>query len=268
MYCDVLQKQDEALRIIVEGNAGYGKTTLAARVAYDWASGADYLKDYSHAFLIYLRELRGSIDEHIKTLHYPQEQQDADAFLGYIKTNTERVLFIFDGYDELPKEQREPIDQIMSGRAYARSGAVLTSRPMQMPFKTFCKSVSLTGFDEAKKAEFVRLVYGDRPQMRIEDFLVVLERGPEHGRAGPVSAHVSAALRDAPARQGRRRRHQIAGVPGVVPLPDRQGGAPGTPASPGRGQRATGGLLPRGAGWLRRLQPAVSGQRQAGVPRE
>ncbi|XP_043232177.1 uncharacterized protein LOC122386735 isoform X2 [Amphibalanus amphitrite] len=170
------QQQSKALRIIVEGHAGYGKSTLAARVAFDWATGADYLKEYSHAFLIYLRELRGPLDEHIRELHYPQERPDGDAFLEYITTNPERVLFIFDGYDELAEDLRKSIDSIMSGNAFMHSGALLTSRPMPMSFKKHCQYVSLVGFDAAKQSEFVRLVYGDRPQTRIEHFLSDLER--------------------------------------------------------------------------------------------
>ncbi|XP_037091594.1 uncharacterized protein LOC119111861 isoform X2 [Pollicipes pollicipes] len=168
------QQPERALRIVVEGHAGYGKTTLAAKVAYDWATGQDYLKQFSHAFLVLLREFRGSLDEHIKSQHYPLELGDGDAFLQYLKTNQEKVLFIFDGYDELPKEGRETIDQIMSGRAFVHSGAVMTSRPMTMMFKKYCQVVGLVGFDDRKKSEFVRLVYKDRPQMRIDAFLRVL----------------------------------------------------------------------------------------------
>lgn len=167
---------DKALRIIVEGHAGYGKTTLAAKVAFDWANGASYLQRYNHAFLISLRELTGPLDAHIKAHHYPLELADsANAFLEYLKTNQDGVLFIFDGYDELPKEGRETIDQIMSGRAFVHSGAILTSRPMAMTFKKYCQFVSLIGFDDSKKREFVRLVYKDRPMMRIDEFLQVLE---------------------------------------------------------------------------------------------
>ena len=45
-------------RVLVEGNPGYGKTTLTLKLASDWASEKEYLSRFHLVFLITLRDFQ------------------------------------------------------------------------------------------------------------------------------------------------------------------------------------------------------------------
>ena len=48
-------QETRVLRILIEGNPGYGKTTLALKMASDWALKTEYMSQYQLVFLIQLR---------------------------------------------------------------------------------------------------------------------------------------------------------------------------------------------------------------------
>ena len=45
-------------RILIEGKPGYGKTTLALKIASDWANKKDYISRYQSVFLIHLQDFQ------------------------------------------------------------------------------------------------------------------------------------------------------------------------------------------------------------------
>lgn len=49
---------ERVLRILIEGKPGYGKTTLALKIASDWAAKMDYMNKYQLVFLIHLRDFQ------------------------------------------------------------------------------------------------------------------------------------------------------------------------------------------------------------------
>ena len=44
--------------MLIEGNAGFGKTTLLLRLAVDWADGKAYMDQFAFVFLIKLRQFQ------------------------------------------------------------------------------------------------------------------------------------------------------------------------------------------------------------------
>ena len=47
-----------AHRILIEGKPGYGKTTLALKIASDWAAKQDYVSKYNLVFFIRLQDFQ------------------------------------------------------------------------------------------------------------------------------------------------------------------------------------------------------------------
>ncbi|XP_070559006.1 NACHT, LRR and PYD domains-containing protein 3-like [Ptychodera flava] len=47
-------------RILMEGEAGIGKTTLCRKLAYDWRNGEDYIKGFKVVFVIDIRKFKGA----------------------------------------------------------------------------------------------------------------------------------------------------------------------------------------------------------------
>ena len=103
-------------RVLIEGNPGYGKTTLTLKMASDWAASKDYIDKFQLVFLIPLRDFQGDLQSYIFREFFPQhEDQGRDDWWHYVKENQEKILFILDGLDELPPEHRIPIDMLLKG---------------------------------------------------------------------------------------------------------------------------------------------------------
>ena len=47
-------------RVLIEGNPGYGKTTLTLKMASDWAARKEYINKFHLVFLIPLRDFHVS----------------------------------------------------------------------------------------------------------------------------------------------------------------------------------------------------------------
>ena len=121
-------------KVLVEGDAGIGKTTLCIAVSEDWANG----KLFQQFELVLLLPLRmkavasaGSLPELLKLLHSrPSDCDSVDRYLQ--KDGGERVLIIADGWDELGESQRQEgsfLYQFIFGHRFCLMSVVVTSRP-------------------------------------------------------------------------------------------------------------------------------------------
>lgn len=103
-------------RVLIEGNPGYGKTTLTLKLASDWAARKEHIDKFHLVFLIPLRDFTGDLQSYIFREFFPQhEDEGRDDWWHYVKEHQEKVLFILDGLDELPPEHRVPIDKLLRG---------------------------------------------------------------------------------------------------------------------------------------------------------
>ena len=121
-------------KVLVEGDAGIGKTTLCIAVSEDWANG----KLFQQFELILLLPLRmkgvasaGSLPELLKLLH--PSPRLCDSVARYLEDEEgESVLIIADGWDELGESQRQKqsfLYQLLFGHRFCRMSVVVTSRP-------------------------------------------------------------------------------------------------------------------------------------------
>ena len=90
--------------IVFEGDPGVGKSTLAIHICKQWAEG-DLLQVYDAVILLPLRdpEIQGakSISGLLMIL---DDDIRESVFKEIVKSNGERICFMLEGYDELPKQ--------------------------------------------------------------------------------------------------------------------------------------------------------------------
>ena len=88
-------------RILCEGEAGVGKTTLLAKIAHGWASGT-YLQEIDLLFWVPLRELEQS--EYFDTIPQRYLMDLFDIQPGrideFVRSNQRRAMILLDGLDE------------------------------------------------------------------------------------------------------------------------------------------------------------------------
>ena len=92
-------------RILVQGETGIGKSTFVKKLAVDWAEQKDdALKKFKLVLALPLRNVYTckTLDDIISfsQLFPKDEETSTDDLLSYIRDNQEKVLLVFDGYDE------------------------------------------------------------------------------------------------------------------------------------------------------------------------
>ena len=121
-------------KVLVEGDAGIGKTTLCIAVSEDWANE----KLFQQFELVLLLPLRmkavasaGSLPELLQLLH--PSPRLCDSVARYLEDEEgESVLIIADGWDELGESQRQEgsfLYQFLFGHRFCLMSVVVTSRP-------------------------------------------------------------------------------------------------------------------------------------------
>lgn len=143
-YTDVFaQNKYGALpkRVLVQGMPGIGKSTFVKKLAVDWAElitgkgcdkGTDALGKFEVIVVINLREV-----SHCSTLRdalrssyvFPLEGAiQLDDLLDYVSNNQEKVLLVFDGYDEYRCGTKSELYQIFKGNSLRTCCIMVTTR--------------------------------------------------------------------------------------------------------------------------------------------
>ncbi|XP_076047678.1 uncharacterized protein LOC143029123 isoform X2 [Oratosquilla oratoria] len=150
-----LEQEDEyplqQTHILVEGEAGMGKTLLATKLALDWAAGKK-LQRFTLVFLIFLKDFSGQLKEYLKDNYMVDK---FEKMWEHCKEG-KNVLFILDGYDELEKDKRDEIQLLLKKRIFPCCHVLITSRPdceelrSERPRRLIFK-----GFSEHQVYEFI-----------------------------------------------------------------------------------------------------------------
>ncbi|XP_066268324.1 NLR family CARD domain-containing protein 4-like [Branchiostoma lanceolatum] len=152
--------------ILIEGEAGGGKTTFLSKEALDAVSQKTELgRRHNIVLLIRLREVRegGTIEEMVwdQCVDETTEGIDKRSIREILQRNKSRVLFLLDGYDELRPEANaagQAIPKLLSGKLYPNSMIVITSRPsagVQQHTQPNCH-IHITGFSKERVEKYVR----------------------------------------------------------------------------------------------------------------
>ncbi|XP_030834131.1 uncharacterized protein LOC115921142 [Strongylocentrotus purpuratus] len=88
-------------RIMVQGEAGAGKTTFCAKIAWDWIQGM-YFSDFVWVLIVPLREFKHhSIGKIAKSYLAKNNPATVSQITEYIRSNPDKVFIAFDGLDEV-----------------------------------------------------------------------------------------------------------------------------------------------------------------------
>ncbi|KAI8483383.1 hypothetical protein Bbelb_388460 [Branchiostoma belcheri] len=159
-------------RILVEGNAGIGKTTEVSKLAFDWAESegrSPILEKYDLVFPIALRKvgesqsLAGCIFDQLLPEDVPFQESDLET---YLKGN-DRVLIILDGFDEWSKHEEHDVTKLLTGKILRECSLLVTTRPSHTPqlHSLMCPDtrVEITGFSQDNIRTYIhRFFKGDQ----------------------------------------------------------------------------------------------------------
>ncbi|KAJ8049710.1 Protein NLRC5 [Holothuria leucospilota] len=173
-------------RIIIEGDPGYGKSTLTLQAAYDWCqkNHSSPLANIEVFILLPLRLLKGitSIYKAIKLFILPRDCNLTENDIKEILIHCNSLLIILDGFDEYPhgnSDLESDFTEIIKGNMFINHRVVLCTRsgciPKSMDPRTI--RVRLMGFNEYARDNYLRLALGESPE-RIRQIKQNLDQNP------------------------------------------------------------------------------------------
>ena len=167
------EDQSPIRKVLVEGNAGTGKTTLCVMLTEGWAK-SDILTQFEFVLFLPLRDDRVSSAKTLADLLrilYSSEAECSTA-VGHMQKNCGRgVLIIADGWDEIESGKRSKsslIYQLCFGDILRLASVLLTSRPSASAnlhnLPTLHRVVEVVGFDENRIKQYIESEFDCDPK--------------------------------------------------------------------------------------------------------
>ena len=168
-YDQLFEGKKQIRKILVEGDAGIGKTTLTISISEDWANGKLF-QQFELVLLLPLRlkeiALAGTLGELLKMLH--SSGKICDAVVNYLDEDEgEKVLIIADGWDEF-SESNQVEDSYLYKLLFERFpflSVIVTSRPSgsaqlrNLPH--IDQLVEIHGFDKENIKDYIQSEFTD-----------------------------------------------------------------------------------------------------------
>ena len=181
-YTDVLTENKNGLpsnRILVQGQTGIGKSTFVKKLAMDWAELDEnrltdeqraILKKFELAVIIDLKKVSKyqNLRDIISASHIFADEDTAmkDGLLSYITHNQDKVLLVFDGYDEYRFGSNSEIFEIFKGNKLRNCCVLITTRISKADELKEFKDVhaEIIGFSGEDSHSFMVRMLGDETQ--------------------------------------------------------------------------------------------------------
>ena len=181
-YTDVFPENKNGLlsnRILVQGQTGIGKSTFVKKLAIDWAELDEnrltdeqraILKKFELAVIIDLKKVSKyqNLRDIISASHIFADEDTAmkDGLLSYITHNQDKVLLVFDGYDEYHFGSNSEIFEIFKGNKLRNCCVLITTRISKADELKEFKDVhaEITGFSGEDSYSFMVRMLGDETQ--------------------------------------------------------------------------------------------------------
>ncbi|KAJ8041046.1 hypothetical protein HOLleu_11737 [Holothuria leucospilota] len=170
-------------RRIIDGEPGYGKSTLALQITHDWCQEIPPMKALEILILLRLRQFRkvSNIFAAIKTFLLPRDSKLTTTDIKSILDSSSTAVLL-DGYDEYPGRGKNEtdIEYIIRGDMFQNHDVVLMTRtsclPQDLSYDT--KRIRLTGFDDTVRSTYIRQVVTRDNMEKAEEINQLLTRNP------------------------------------------------------------------------------------------
>ena len=162
-------------RILVQGETGIGKSTFVKKLAVDWAElddattgdqQKDILKKIELLVVVNLKEVSKcqSLKDVISqsSIFARKDKYLTDSLLNYISNNEDKVLLVFDGYDEYRCGIKSEIYDIFRGNELRNCRVLITTRISKADELRAFKDMhaEITGFSEEDREAFMSRMLG------------------------------------------------------------------------------------------------------------
>ena len=183
---EVEEDKQPVKKVIVEGNAGIGKTTLCTMLTEEWANG-EILAQFDCVLLLPLRERSVStattVRQLFKLLH-SSERIRTSVIEELEDREGEGVLIIADGWDELDSESRSDnsfLHNLLFGNTLPFVSVLLTSRLSASAslhnLPTVDRLVEVVGFNEENVKQYIESEFEKCPE-KASSLIEQLENNP------------------------------------------------------------------------------------------
>ncbi|XP_072163171.1 uncharacterized protein [Diadema setosum] len=155
-------------RILIQGEAGVGKSTLCAKIAFDWCKGNN-LQDLDLVLIFPLRIVTNveTIGDIVQRYLSDSIGATAQQINNYISSNPSKVLIVFDGFDEfngtLSDECKSEVLRILGLQQYKSVKVLVTTRPWRTDEIKSEKSlreaysfISIEGFNKENLSTYIK----------------------------------------------------------------------------------------------------------------
>ncbi|XP_072176960.1 uncharacterized protein [Diadema setosum] len=187
-YKDLLTNEGNAnlsKRLLIKGDGGAGKTTLCAKIAWDWCQGK-ILQDLDMVILVPLRDVidvNKSIGSIVERYLSDSNETTPNLIDDYISKNLHNVLLLFDGFDEfsgnLEHGSSSDVIRILVSEQYKSCKVIVTSRPWRIHEFTLTKSladdytfINVEGFKEEDLSTYIRKYFYSRKKGAVGENLI------------------------------------------------------------------------------------------------
>ena len=172
-YCDLFKAKKNGVipkRILVQGQTGIGKSTFVKKLLVDWVDvnnetgdeQAAILKNFELVVAINLKEVSKcqSLEDVIRLskVFAKEDKYMTEGLVDYITNNQEKVLLIFDGYDEYRSGLYSEIYEIFSGNSLRSCCVLITTRISKADELQGGEDLQaeITGFSEVDRKDFMQ----------------------------------------------------------------------------------------------------------------
>ena len=165
-------------RILVQGQTGIGKSTFVKKLLVDWVDEqATVLKNFELVVAVNLKEVSKcqSLKEVIRlsNVFAKEDKYMTEGLVDYISNNQEKVLLIFDGYDEYRSGCDSEIYEIFSGNSLRSCCVLITTRISKADELRGGEDLhaEITGFSKVDRNEFMRRFLKSEEVSELQDHL-------------------------------------------------------------------------------------------------
>jgi len=144
--------------ILIKGDPGMGKTTLAINICKSWAEGK-LLQSYNAVILLLLRNPEVQRAETIEDLLMtPNTELRENIYREITDSYGKNICFILEGYDELPEQKQLVFSKL---KDLPKCTIVYTSRPESCHGIECSRIIEITGFTESSIRNYIESTFED-----------------------------------------------------------------------------------------------------------